>query len=84
MKSLTKQLLAAYVCWVMLHLIFLVEGHNFFGDVEMNHYLGVVKKEFWPEEDIDCYDITEFVIYTIMPVAIYWVIRLIKESFLEK
>ena len=44
MKSLTKQLLAAYVCWVMLHLIFLVEGHNFFGDVEMNHYLGVVKK----------------------------------------
>ena len=51
MKPLTKQLLAAYICWVMLHLIFLVAGDNFFGDIDTDHYLGVVKNEFFPFED---------------------------------
>lgn len=80
MKPLTKQLLAAYICWVMLHLIFLVAGHNFFDEVDINHYLGVVDKDFWPEDDMDSYDITEFITYSILPVAVYWVIRLTKES----
>ena len=84
MKPLTKQLLAAYICWVMLHLIFLVAGHNFFDEVDINHYLGVVDKDFWPEDDMDSYDITEFIIYSILPVAIYWAIRLVKESLPPK
>lgn len=35
-------------------------------------------------DDMDCYDITEFIVYTILPVATYWVVRLIKESLPEK
>lgn len=89
MKPLTKQLLAAYSCWVMLHLIFLVAGDNFFGDIDTNHYLGVVKNEFFPFEDeyghyIRVYDITEFIIYSILPIAVYWAIRLVKESLPPK
>lgn len=89
MKPLTKQLLAAYICWVMLHLIFLVAGDNFFGDIDTNHYLGVVKNEFFPFEDesghyIRVYDITEFIIYSILPIAVYWAIRLVKESLPPK
>lgn len=90
MKPLTKQLLAAYICWVMLNIIFLVAGDNFWGEIEINHYLGVVKNEFFPFEDADwgsymrAYDITEFIIYSILPVAVYWVIRLVKESLPPK
>ena len=85
MKPLTKQLLAAYICWVMLHLIFLVAGHNFFNYLGINDYLGAVEKDFWPfDAELRDYDITEFLIYSIMPVAIYWVVRLVKESLPEK
>ena len=89
MKPLTKQLLAAYICWVMLHLIFLVAGDNFFGDIDTNHYLGVVKNEFFPFEDeyghyMRVYDITEFIISSILPIAVYWAIRLVKESLPPK
>lgn len=89
MKPLTKQLLAAYICWVMLHLIFLVAGDNFFGYIDTNQYLGVVKNEFFPFEDeyghyMRVYDITEFIIYSILPVAVYWAIRLVKESLPQK
>lgn len=89
MKPLTKQLLAAYICWVMLHLIFLVAGDNFFGEIEINHYLGHVENEFFPFEDeyghyMRVYDITEFIIYSILPVAVYWAIRLVKESLPPK
>ena len=82
MKPLTKQLLAAYICWVMLHIIFLVEGDNFFGYIDSNGYLGVVRKNFWPfgSDSLNCYDITEYIIYFLFPIAIYWVVRLIKES----
>lgn len=84
MKPLTKQLLAVYISWVMLHLFFLVAGHNFFNEVDINHYLGVVDKDFWPDDDMHSYDITEFIIYSILPVAVYWVIRLVKESLSTK
>lgn len=89
MKPLTKQLLAAYICWVMLHLIFLVAGHNFFDEVDINQYLGHVENEFFPFEDeygdyMRVYDITEFIIYSILPVAVYWAIRLVKESLPPK
>ena len=73
----------------MLHLIFLVAGDNFFGDIDTNHYLGVVKNEFFPFEDeyghyMRVYDITEFIIYSILPIAVYWAIRLVKESLPPK
>ncbi len=90
MKPLTKQLLAAYICWVMLHLIFLVAGDNFWGDIDTNHYLGVVENEFFPfehpnwESYMKAYDVTEFIIYSILPVALYWAIRLVKESLPSK
>ena len=84
MKPLTQRLFAAYICWVMLHFIFLVAGDNFFGYSHINSYFGHVETDFWPfDADLDDYDITEFLIYTIMPVATYWVVRLIKETLPE-
>lgn len=82
MKPLTKQLLAAYICWEMLHLIFLVAGNRFFGSVDMNFFLGRIDDDFWPldHSSLSCYDITEFIIYSTLPIAVYWVIRLVKES----
>lgn len=81
MKPLTKRLLAVYILWVMLHFIFLVAGDNFFGYTDINRYLGITRDDFWPfDANMHDYDITEFFVYSLLPVSLYWAIRLIKES----
>ena len=82
MKSLTKKLLAAYIIWGMLQLVFLVIGDHFFGEIEINHYLGYVEDDFFPFNEfyLKDYDITEFIIYMVFPVAIFWVVKLFRED----
>lgn len=86
MNPLTKKLLAFYIIWEMLQLLFLILGDNFFGEIEINHLLGYVKEGyFYPFYDadygIEYYDFTEFLFYSILPLAIYYVYQLLKDSF---
>ena len=61
MKSLINRLHAAYIVWELLQLIlFVVSG-------------GGWRKDRWfpLDGDIDCYNIWEFILYTIIPIGMY-------------
>lgn len=74
-KSLDYQLLRKamgwYLAWVVLHLgLLLIGSDGIFDGSNMG------SREFWPLgkyadfDDVDDYDITEFLVYTIFPLAI--------------
>lgn len=66
-----KKSMGYYLAWVLLHLAFLLIGSDgiFDGD-------NMGSNRFWPfasgyyEDGLDNYDITEFLVYTIFPLAI--------------
>ena len=85
MNQYTKKLLAFYIIWEMLQLLFLILSNNFFGKVEINHLLGIQESRFYPCYDADYgleyYDFSEFIFYSLLPLAVYIVYQLLKDSF---
>jgi len=70
-----------YLAWILLHLgILLIASDGIFKDSNMG------SKTFWPFgrladfDETNQYDITEFLIYTIFPFAIIFVISLFRKS----
>jgi hypothetical protein len=63
-----KTILAIYIGWAFLHLVFLAMG---WGWVYVN-------ESFWPFEDnsIRAYDLSEFLVYVGGPAVIYVIYRL--------
>jgi hypothetical protein len=70
-----------YLAWVVLHLGLLLIGSD--GIFESNN-MGA--KRFWPFgrlsdfDEVDYYDITEFLVYTIFPLAILFIISMVRNN----
>ncbi len=81
MNAKTKKWLAVWLFWLGIHFVLLF----WWGDGwEPNHesYLDI-DGDIWPFSggDLDYdYDISEFLVYTGLPMLIYWVVRLFKEA----
>ena len=79
----SNKLNALYILWATVHLIFFVTSGNFIS------YYGkflVFKKPFYPfsqYSNFEDYDISEFIVYLIIPVAIYFFIKLWKNKTKE-
>lgn len=76
-----RKTLGWYLAWIMLNLGFLLIGSDGIFD---NDNMGA--KRFWPFgsfsdfDELNYYDITEFLIYAIFPLAILFIISLIKRD----
>ncbi|SZD73864.1 Predicted membrane protein [Candidatus Ornithobacterium hominis] len=68
-----KKAMGWYLAWVLIHLGLLLIGSNGIFDKS-----NMGSKKFWPFNDcywcdgVGNYDITEFLVYTIFPLAILW------------
>ena len=77
--------LAIYLIWVCIHLILLFWGAKRWEPYNED-FLGI-NHNVWPfsgDPLKQVYDISEFIVYTIVPLIVYWVIRLFKESHSNK
>ena len=71
-----KKAMGWYIAWALLHLgLLLIFSKSIFGGKYPTEY-------FWPfgKDRIDAYDITEFLVYTIFPLAILVIISLIRNN----
>lgn len=79
-----KKTMGWYLAWVLLHLgLLLIASDGIFSKSNMG------SKKFWPFHDslygdIDLYDITEFLVYTIFPLAILIIWSMVRTQSSEK
>lgn len=76
-----KRLLAFYLIWIGIHFILLFWGTENWNPGFENFF--DIQYGVWPfssGELHEDYDISEFLVYSCVPLIIYWVIRLFKES----
>ena len=72
-----KKAMGWYLAWVILHLGFLlIFAEDIFGGDQYH------STYFWPfgDERLKCYDIREFLVYTIFPLAILFIISMIQND----
>lgn len=77
-----KKAMGWYLAWIMLHLFFLLALSD--GPFDGNNMDG--SRDFWPFgrsaefDEIAQYDITEFLFYTIFPLAILIIISMVRNN----
>ncbi len=84
-KNATKAWLATYLIWVGIHFVLLFWGAQHWEPYNED-FLGL-NQDIWPFGGASLkydYDLSEFIVYTIVPFIVYWVIRLYKESRSDK
>lgn len=87
-STILKKILSYYIVWVLIHLGLLLIGSS--GIFDGNN-MGV--KRFWPfgssvkyfndnyyDRELGRYDITEFLVYTLFPLAFFIIWRLLKND----
>jgi hypothetical protein len=71
--QLSKQVIGGYLVWFLIHLIILLTQWN--AAYHQNRY-------FWPydtKSELEDYDFTEFLLYTLVPLVILVIINLLKK-----
>lgn len=84
-KNPKKAWLATYLIWVGIHFVLLFWGAKRWEPYNED-FLGL-NHDIWPFGNTTLrsdYDFSEFIVYTIVPLIVYWVIRLYKESRSDK
>lgn len=78
--KLNKKIIGWYFAWVILNLGFLLIGSD---GIFTHPYL---TNDFWPfgDSDIGEYDIREFLVYTIFPLALLFIWKLVKKKDSDK
>lgn len=77
-----KKVMGWYLAWIMLHLFFLLALSD--GPFNGNNMDG--SRDFWPFgksaefDEVTQYDITEFLFYTIFPLAILIIISMVRSN----
>ncbi len=76
-KTISKTAIIWYCVWVVLHLGLLLIGSD--GIFDSSNMRGV--DDFFPfnyKSDVEEYDITEFLVYTLFPLLIMFIVYLVK------
>jgi len=71
--SISKKIIALYLIWFLINLIIWLINYQYNND----------KENFWPfskYSEIEDYDITEFIVYTIIPLIVLFIANLLKSN----
>ena len=82
--TIKKILLAFYMIWVALHFVFLFWGSAGEWAPNLDDFLDI-DGDIWPfgDSNLEDYDISEFLVYSLIPIFIYHIIKLFKQTTSE-
>jgi len=77
MKFTYGKLKSVYLIWLSINFIFFLTSGNFM-NMNLSRYLFLYNEDFYPFDGFyhKTYDITEFIIYSILPISIYFIVKL--------